>query len=74
MTNLKELHASEYCGIDDNGIQNINLEILDVYNNPKITNVNHMTRLKQLYASGECGIDDNGIKNLNLEFLNAYNN
>ena len=74
MINLKILDASGDCGINDNGIKNINLEKLYVSYNHKITNVNHMTKLKILDASCGCGIDDDGIEDLNLEYLNAVAN
>ena len=74
MTNLQILDASYNCGLDDNGIKDLNLIELDVSDNPKITNVNHMTNLQILNASFNCGIDDNGIKNLNLIELNASDN
>jgi len=68
------LDASLNCGIDDEGIKDLNLERLQIYDNSKITNANHMTKLKELDASDNCGIDDGGIKNLNLKKLNVYNN
>ena len=71
---MEELLASGDCGIDDEGIKNINLAELSANNNPKITNVNHMTKLKILYASRNCGIGDYGIKDVNLEKLHRNNN
>ena len=47
MRNLKKLIAFGDCGIDDNGIKNLNLIELYSHNNPKITNVSHMTNLKK---------------------------
>ena len=61
-------------GLNDNGIKNLNLRILDVEKNPNITNINHMTNLKRLDASYNSGINDNGIKDLNLNRLNINNN
>ena len=58
MTKLKELDASVDCGINDEGIANLNLEKLNASDNFKITNVNHMIKLKVLNASVKCGIDD----------------
>ena len=74
MTNLQILDASWECGIDDNGIKNLNLIKLNASDNPKITDVNHMTNLQILYAYWYCGIDDNGIKNINLIKLYASYN
>src|SRR3990172_9676971 len=42
MTKLQILNAGFNSGIDDNGIQNLNLVELWANNNPGITNVNHM--------------------------------
>ena len=48
---------------------------LNVSNNSKITNVNHIINLKILCARQNCGIDNNGIKNIiNLEELNVNRN
>ena len=76
MTNLEILNAGgDTCGIDNRGIQNLNLRKLYAGNNSKITNVSHMTRLEVLDAIWDCGIDDNGIANcLNLKKLNSYEN
>ena len=74
MTKLQVLHAGNDCGIDDNGIKDLNLIELNAFNNSKITNVNHMTKLQILYARGDCGIDDNGIKDLNLIKLDSSDN
>ena len=57
MTNLKILGALGDCGIDDNGIKDLNLIELDAGYNPRIKNINHMTNLRKLDASGICGID-----------------
>jgi hypothetical protein len=46
LINLEILYASgNTCGIDNDGIKNINLIELYAYNNSKITNVDHMTKL-----------------------------
>ena len=64
---LKKLNCSYGCGIDQNGISNLNLIELDADGNEKIKNINHMKRtLKKLYCGWECGIDQNGISELNL--------
>ena len=65
---LKELDVQgDDCGIDDNGIKNLNLKKLNAYNNQKITDVNHMTNLEDLNTGLYSGIDDNGIKKINLK-------
>jgi hypothetical protein len=46
MTNLTTLNAEGNCGIDDNGIKNLNLIKLFASANRKITDVTHMTNLK----------------------------
>src|SRR2546422_199829 len=74
MTNLRKLNVSCCLNIDNNGINNLNLEILSANNTPYITNVNYMTKLKKLSAAQESGISHNGIKNLNLEALNIIGN
>jgi len=38
------------------------VEKLYVFNNPKITRVNHMTNLREFDVWGSCGIDDEGMK------------
>jgi hypothetical protein len=48
MTNLKKLNAKSSCGIDQKGIQGLNLTDLRVDGNKKITNVSFMTNLKKL--------------------------
>ena len=48
---------------------------LNVNNNRKITNVNHMKNLRILYAGSDCGINNHGIQHLvNLTKLNSYGN
>ena len=65
MKSLKVLHASDSCGIDQNGIKNLDLVKLDASYNHKITNVSFMKSLKVLYI-GNGRIDQNGIKKLDL--------
>jgi hypothetical protein len=74
MTQLEILHAGYGSGINDAGIANINLKILDSSSNPNITNVNHMTRLEELDARWSCGIDDAGIAGLSLKKLTSFLN
>ena len=65
MKNLRILYAGYNCGIDDKGInQLVFLTELNVSNNSKVTNVNHMKNLRILYAGDNCGIDDTGISQL----------
>jgi hypothetical protein len=74
MTNLKILFATGGSGIDDNGIKDLNLAVLDVWGNTQITNLNHMTNLKILSAQGYNGINNNSIKDLNLNELYCTGN
>lgn len=86
MTNLQTLYASagfpigrgypiaRYCGINNEGIENLNLKKLFAANNSGITNVNHMSNLKILDASQYCGLNNEGIKDLNLIDLIFQNN
>ena len=69
MTKLQILDAPGNCGVDDNGIKDINLVELHAPDNPKITNVNHMTKLQILDASSTSGIIDDGIKAINLSII-----
>src|SRR3989304_8338023 len=69
MSKLEILNASSlggiYCGINDNGLINVNLKELNASYNSKITTINHMTKLEILDAIGfECGINDNGLINI----------
>ena len=50
MTNLQKLNAREDCGIDQNGINNLNLIQLDARANKKINVVSFMTNLQKLNA------------------------
>ena len=51
------------------------IEELNVHNNEKIINVNHLNNLKILDCSNNCGIDLEGINDLQLiEKLYAYDN
>ena len=73
LTQLTKLNASGFCGLDDHGINQLNIIELDVCDNPKIININHMTQLKKLNAGGHCGLDDSGITRLNLIELDVRN-
>ena len=66
MKKLQKLNARGNCGIDQNGINGLNLIKLDAAYNPKIIDVSFMKKLQILYAEGNCGIDQNGILGLNL--------
>ena len=50
MQNLKELDTNGDSGIDQLGINEMNLIKLNVCGNPKITDVSFMTNLKELDA------------------------
>ena len=72
---LKKLKCGYGCGIDQNGIIELNLIELSAQGNKKIENVNHMKNtLKKLDCSCNSGIDQNGISELNLIELNALEN
>ena len=49
MKSLKILDADQNCGIDQNSIQNLDLVMLSIIGNDKITNVSFMKSLKKLY-------------------------
>ena len=82
MIKLEELNACNDSGINQNGIRDVTWLIkLDVSNNTKITDVNHMTKLEELGACynwenrGDGGLDQNGIKNVtSLRILNVWEN
>lgn len=72
---LKILACGNRCGINQDGISQVNLTILNAHNNKKITNVNHMKNtLKILVCSGECGIGQEGISQLSLIQLELADN
>ena len=75
MTKLRKLDASD-SGINDLGIDQLNLIELMSAGNPKITKVNHMTKLKRLNIndSGHCaksGINSDQMSLLNLVELSV---
>ena len=72
--NLIKLNVAGYCGIDQDGINALNLIILNAYKNAKIKNVSFMINLQILYVEKNYGINQNGIRRLNLIVLKAYNN
>lgn len=67
MKSLKILHCSN-SGIDQNGIQNLDLIELDAHDNDKIFNVSFMKSLQKLNIKGKCGTD------FNLVEINYYGN
>ena len=80
LRNLIELDASGGCGLNDDGIKDLqNLRILNASNitnayaryGKYITNINHMKNLVELDAAGNyCCLSDDGIKGLtNLKKL-----
>ena len=52
------------------GIEGLDLENLNAFDNNKITDASFMKNLKYLNASGDCRIDQKGIKGLDL--VNFY--
>jgi hypothetical protein len=74
MKKLKILKARGDCGIEQNGIDGLDLIGLHVSGNKKITNVSFMKKLKILDASLHCGIDQNGLNGLDLIELNVNDN
>jgi hypothetical protein len=71
---LKILNASFDCGIDQNGIDGLDLVNLDAELNKKIVNVSFMKHLKILNASIKCGIDQSGIDGSDLIKLTVHDN
>ena len=59
MKNLKKLSAYGNCGINQNGIEELDLIELYVDHNEKIKDVSFMKNLKKLSAWGNCGINQN---------------
>jgi len=65
--------------LNQNGISKLkNITKLNIGNNPKISNVNHLINLINLNADGfiwKCGLDQNGISELkNITELNVSGN
>src|SRR5271170_6160902 len=71
LSNLKKLRVSYYCGIDQQGIQGLNLIEFDINQNEKIKDVSFMTSLKILHACGSYEIGQQNIKGLDLIELSA---
>ena len=75
MKNLEKLYVNYDCGINQKGIQGLNLTILKCHGNGEIKDVTFMKNLKKLGIHGPfCGIDQKGIKGLNLSKLDARYN
>ena len=74
MKSLQILYASGDCGINQQGIEGLNLLEFNASNNSKITNISQMKSLQILYANGDCGINQQGIEGLNLIKLYASHN
>ena len=74
LTNLVELKAICNCGIKNDSIKKLNLQILDMSWNRDITEINHMSNLKELYINGPCGINDGKLVGLNISKLIANEN
>ena len=71
---LQILNASCNCGIDQKGIEGLNLIELNAWNNKKIKDVSWIKSLQKLNAGGSCEIDQKGIEGLNLIGLDARGN
>ena len=71
MKNLKKLYANDNCGIDQKGIEGLDLIELNVNGNIKIRDISFMKNLKKLSAKYECGINQKGIEGLDLIELNS---
>ena len=71
---LQTLDASGNCGINQAGINGLNLNTLYASRNSKITDVSFMTNLQYLYAAYECGINRKGIKELALVLIDTKGN
>ena len=75
LPSLKFLYIDDNCGIDDNGIKNLDLETLTCRYNSKITNINHLINLEGLNVSGNVNIGYDEIRNLKkLKWLDCYEN
>jgi len=70
---LKKLYADKDCGIDQKGIQGLDLIELYCTINEKIKDVSFMRNLKILYVDN-CGIDQQGIRGLDLIELHCRRN
>ena len=73
MKRLRRLDAGG-CGIDQDGIEGLDLYELNAWGNPKITSVYHMEKLRRLYVGWNSGIDQKEIDKLDLEELDAWGN
>ena len=70
--NIKNIFLEK---LDDNILKQYKSAIkLNVTDNQKITNINHMRKIKILNASGDCGINNESIKLINPEILIAHGN
>ena len=71
------MDISYNCGVDDKGFKDCNkIQILNVSDNPKIKDVNHL-RYSLIYLDicGCCGVDDKGFEYCNkIKILNVRNN
>lgn len=76
LENLKIIIATDYTFFPDNkGIKRlINIEKINMQNNPRIKNLNRMKRNKVPNISRNCSVNDQGIKDLtNIVKLNISN-
>jgi hypothetical protein len=72
MKKLKYLSAKGQSILDNNGISNINLYKLNIYDNIKIYEISHMTNLEELSLSGQSKIT-NLITLINIKKLSLSN-
>ena len=49
MKSLKKLNITGFCGVNQNGIKNLDLIEICIRSNNKITNVSFMESLKKIY-------------------------
>lgn len=72
---LEELYFYGNCDLDNESLKGLNLKKLVLFDNPNLTDINHLTNLKELIIiDSKCGIGNDGIKNLNVKYLNVTNN
>ena len=66
MTRLKKLCISNLGGVNQQGIQGLDLIKLHAGDNTKIEDISFMSNLKKLNIADSCGIDQQGIEGLDL--------
>ena len=75
---IKTINLIKGCRLTDEILADkkyLDLEYLDISNNPNVTTLNHLIKLKVVNISGNCGVDENGIVGcVNIESLNVRGN